>query len=276
MPNSTQIDDAQSPTTPTSAEIAEFGERLTAIQTRIQAATQITEGAKAPTLLAVSKTKPASAIAAALLNGVQHFGENYLQEALEKQKAIKHWLANATEYSEQAPVTNTPDQQTPPKHVTWHYIGNVQSNKTRPLAEHFDWVHTISSEKQLKRLDAQRPEHLPPLNVCLQINIDEEPQKQGISPAEALELAIACQQYTRLSLRGLMCIPPQGLQDASFKALAQLLIKLKAASSDSGTSDKGHLLLDTLSMGMSADLESAIAAGSTIVRIGSALFGERS
>lgn len=248
---------------PTPDQISAFADRLNAVQSRIDEAMIDQANKPRPLLLAVSKSKPATDVATAVLAGLRDFGENYLQEALEKQQAIARWQ------QENGPQAHT-------ARIIWHYIGNVQSNKTRPLAEHFDWVHTISSEKQLKRLNAQRPDALPPLNICLQINIDDEPQKQGISPTDALALAKTCQHYPRLCLRGLMCIPAQGNQAESFKALAALLAQMRASM---GVPEKaptsGHTAFDTLSMGMSADLEAAIAAGSTIVRIGSALFGER-
>lgn len=247
-----------------------FGERLSAVRNRIQSATEAAARSTAPRLLAVSKSKPATTIAAAIENGLRDFGENYLQEALEKQKTIQQWL-NA----------NADDQANSPTagaalNICWHYIGNVQSNKTRLLAENFDWVHTVSSQKQLNRLNAQRPEHLAPLNICLQVNIDAEPQKQGISADEALQLAMACQDYPKLTLRGLMCIPAQHNQAASFAALAALLGRLRDTLSTAPSHTPNAVLPDTLSMGMSGDLEAAITAGSTVVRIGSALFGERS
>ncbi|HEX6723167.1 MAG TPA: YggS family pyridoxal phosphate-dependent enzyme, partial [Burkholderiaceae bacterium] len=173
--------------------------------------------------------------------------ENYVQEALEKIET----LADVRDRLE------------------WHLIGPLQSNKTRVVAAHFDWVHSIDRLKLAERLSAQRPEHLPPLQVCLQVNISGEGSKSGVSPEDTLALAKAVSCLPRLRLRGLMAIPePAGdfdAQRAPHRALARLLFDLNAA---------GHAL-DTLSMGMSADLEAAIAEGATIVRVGSAIFGER-
>ena len=199
-------------------------------------------------LLAVSKTQPAEAIREANGAGLSDFGENYLQEALEKQADLAD-LA-----------------------LTWHFIGPIQANKTRPIAEHFAWVHSVDRLKIATRLDAQRPPGMPPLNVCLQVNIDGEPSKAGVSPAEVAELALAVAQLPNLRLRGLMAIPaPQqdpARQRAPFFRLRQLLDTLRPLS-------PALAELDTLSMGMSADLEAAIQEGATIVRVGTAIFGER-
>lgn len=193
-------------------------------------------------LLAVSKTKPAAAIRQAHAAGLRDFGENYLQEALEKQRELSD-LA-----------------------LTWHFIGPIQSNKTRPIAEHFAWVHAVDRLKIAERLSAQRPPQLPPLNVCLQVNVSSEASKAGCSPQELPALAQAVSQLPQLKLRGLMCIPEPtedpAAQHAAFARLRQLR-------------DSLGLDLDTLSMGMSHDLEAAIAEGATWVRIGTALFGAR-
>ncbi|WP_277373046.1 YggS family pyridoxal phosphate-dependent enzyme [Pseudomonas sp. AA-38] len=193
-------------------------------------------------LLAVSKTKPAEAIREAHAAGIRDFGENYLQEALEKQ----------------ATLSDLP--------LIWHFIGPIQSNKTRPIAEHFDWVHSVDRLKIAQRLSDQRPAHLPALNVCLQVNVSGEQSKSGCSPAELAELAQAVAALPNLRLRGLMAIPEPtddvAAQHAAFARLRQLR-------------DDLALNLDTLSMGMSHDLEAAIAEGATWVRIGTALFGAR-
>lgn len=201
------------------------------------------------TLLAVSKTFGAHAVLAAMRAGQAAFGENYLQEALDKIAFVK----------EAAP------QQAP----AWHFIGPIQSNKTRPIAEHFDWVHTVEREKIAARLSEQRPAGLPDLNICLQVNISGEASKSGVTPAELPALARAVAQLPRLRLRGLMAIPePETditLQRLAFAQLRVLYEQLNAEG----------LALDTLSMGMSADLRAAVLEGATIVRVGSAIFGSR-
>jgi len=201
------------------------------------------------TLLAVSKTFGADAVLDAMRAGQTAFGENYLQEALDKIAAVKLALPQG------APV--------------WHFIGPIQSNKTRPIAEHFDWVHTVEREKIAARLSEQRPAGLPDLNICLQVNISGEASKSGVTPAELPALAHAVAQLPRLRLRGLMAIPePETdvtLQRAAFAQLRVLYQQLKSEG----------LALDTLSMGMSADLRAAVLEGATIVRVGSAIFGSR-
>ncbi len=200
---------------------------------------------EAVTLLAVSKTFGAEAVQAAFEAGQTAFGENYIQEAVEKITALRHLP------------------------IEWHCIGPVQSNKTRLVAGHFDWVHTVDRLKIAQRLSEQRPADLAPLQVCIQVNVDGGPTKSGVVPREALALAQAVAGLTRLRLRGIMCIPePAPDFDAAcavFKRASDLFEGLKAQG----------LALDTLSMGMSADLEAAIASGSTMVRVGSAIFGER-
>ncbi|TDT44400.1 hypothetical protein DES49_0502 [Halospina denitrificans] len=199
-------------------------------------------------LLAVSKKKPASAIREAAECGQLAFGENYVQEALEKMEALK----------------DLPD-------LEWHYIGPIQSNKTRVIAEHFDWVHSVDRLKVAQRLSEQRPEEMGPLNLCLQVNIDEAPTKSGVAPESTLELARAVAALPRCRLRGLMAIPDPSndpeVQRRRFRELASLLAELRRGMDNGG--------LDTLSMGMSGDLEAAIAEGATIVRLGTALFGAR-
>ena len=206
-------------------------------------------GANSVTLLAVSKTFGAEAVREAAAAGQRAFGENYVQEALAKIEAL---------------ADLRPQMQ-------WHLIGPLQSNKTRSVAEAFDWVHTVDRLKIAQRLAEQRPAALPPLNICLQVNISAEASKSGLLPAEVAAVALAVQALPRdrIVLRGLMAIPePAGdfaAQRAPHRALRELLAALNAAG----------LGLDTLSMGMSADLEAAVAEGATIVRVGSALFGSR-
>ena len=202
------------------------------------------------TLLAVSKGQPAKVVHAAAVAGLTQIGESYLQEALEKQAAL------AAEPAGRAPLT-------------WHFIGRLQANKTRTVAEHFAWVHAVDRLKIAQRLSEQRPYHAPPLNVCLQVNIAAEPTKGGVSPEELPGLAQAVAALPRLKLRGLMCIPPEESDPQRQRAWFGKTRLLQAALNAQGAG------LDTLSMGMSADLEAAIAAGSTCVRVGTALFGPR-
>ncbi|MBV4465346.1 pyridoxal phosphate enzyme (YggS family) [Pseudomonas sp. F-14 TE3623] len=193
-------------------------------------------------LLAVSKTKPAEALREAYAAGLRDFGENYLQEALSKQLEL----------------ADLP--------LIWHFIGPIQSNKTRAIAEHFDWVHSVDRLKIAQRLSEQRPADLPPLNICIQVNVSGEASKSGCTPADLPALVDAISALPHLKLRGLMAIPEptedRAAQDAAFAAVQSLQASL-------------NLPLDTLSMGMSHDLESAIAQGATWVRIGTALFGAR-
>ncbi|WP_349570898.1 YggS family pyridoxal phosphate-dependent enzyme [Azotobacter salinestris] len=193
-------------------------------------------------LLAVSKTKPAAALREAFACGQHDFGENYLQEALAKQAE----LAGLD--------------------LTWHFIGPIQSNKTRAIAEHFAWVHSVDRLKIAQRLSEQRPAQLPPLNICLQVNVSGEASKSGCQPAELTELAGAVAELPNLRLRGLMAIPEPTDDPAAQRAA---FARLRALKESLG------LDLDTLSMGMSHDLEAAIAEGATWVRIGTALFGAR-
>jgi len=198
------------------------------------------------TLLAVGKTFPAEALRRAHAAGQRAFGENYVQEAVDKMDAL----------------ADLPDAQ-------WHLIGPLQSNKTRVVAERFDWVHSVERLKVAQRLSEQRPAHKPPLQVCLQVNISGEESKSGLAPDAVRAVAHAVAELPRLRLRGLMAIPePAGdvdAQRAPHRALRELLERLCADG----------LALDTLSMGMSADLEAAIAEGATLVRVGSAIFGAR-
>ena len=198
-------------------------------------------------LLAVSKTKPAEMIAALAQQGQRDFGENYLQEAIEKITALQA-----------QPDTN---------HIAWHYIGHIQRNKTRDIAEHFDWVHTVERDIIAKRLHNQRPDNLPPLNVLIQVNIDNEDSKSGCLPEELPELIASIKDYDRLQIRGRIIIPAQEETDA-FARTKQLFEQIQQAYPELET-------WDTLSMGMSGDMANAIANGSTMVRVGTAIFGSR-
>ncbi|NIE76089.1 YggS family pyridoxal phosphate-dependent enzyme [Pantoea sp. Ap-967] len=220
-----------------------IADNLSALAARIGAAAQAAGRAPASVqLLAVSKTKPASAIREIHAAGVRDVGENYLQEALAKQDELR----------------DLP--------LIWHFIGPIQSNKTKAIAEHFDWVHSVDRLKIAQRLSEQRPAGLAPLNICLQVNVSGEDSKSGCAPADLPALAKAVAALPNLRLRGLMAIPEptdeRAEQEAAFATLRQLQESL-------------GLGLDTLSMGMSHDLEAAIAQGATWVRIGTALFGAR-
>jgi hypothetical protein len=221
---------------------------LVAVQQRIALAAQLaSRDPRSVTLLAVSKTFPAEDVRAAHAAGQHAFGENYVQEALTKIETLADLRAS----------------------LEWHFIGPLQSNKTRPVAENFDWVHSVDRLKIAQRLAEQRPAHLPPLNVCLQVNVSGEASKAGVSPAEAAEVARAIAALPQLRLRGLMSIPePAETIDAQrvpHRQLRELFEQLRADG----------LELDTLSMGMSSDLEAAVLEGATIVRVGTAIFGAR-
>lgn len=195
-------------------------------------------------LLAVSKTRSADEVAALAALGQRHFGENYLQEGLSK------------------------CQQLADLDLVWHFIGPIQSNKTRDIAGHFDWVHSVDRLKIAQRLSDQRPAHLPPLQVCLQVNIDGEDSKSGVALADVTALASAVAALPHLQLRGLMAIPSANSSDrnrAAFRTLAMTLSSMRNTIAS----------LDTLSMGMSDDFDVAIAEGATFIRIGTALFGPR-
>lgn len=230
--------------------MSSIADNIESVTRRIQKAT-IDAGRDAGSvkLLAVSKTRPADDISTAALAGQLAFGENYLQEALDK-------IGQLTDIPE----------------LEWHFIGPIQSNKTRAIAEHFSWVHSVDRLKVAQRLNDQRPDGQPPLNICLQVNIDQEPSKSGCQPEEAIALALAISELPSLRLRGLMAIPdpqqPDEERRQSFRRLADLrhAINLQLPP---------DLALDTLSMGMSDDLEAAIAEGATWVRVGTALFGAR-
>lgn len=198
-------------------------------------------------LLAVSKTKPADMISALAQKGQRHFGENYLQEALEK--------------------INTLKSQPEGKGIVWHYIGSIQRNKTRDIAESFDWVQTVERDIIAKRLNDQRPTELPPLNVLIQLNIDNEESKSGCLPEQLLELVTTIKAYERLQLRGLMIIPAKS-DTGAFARTKQLFDEVKEKHPELNG-------WDTLSMGMSGDMTEAIANGSTMVRVGTGIFGAR-
>lgn len=220
--------------------------RLRAVQQRIaNAARTCGRAADAVSLLAVSKTFPIEAVDAIAAAGQRAFGENYAQEGVEKALARPN--------------------------LVWHFIGPIQSNKTRGIAEHFAWVHTIDRLKIAERLSAQRPTDKPPLQVCVQVNISNEASKSGCAPGTALALCQAVAALPNLTLRGLMAIPEAtddpATQRRHFAALRQLMAEINASDTS--------LKLDTLSMGMSDDLEAAIAEGATMVRVGSAIFGQR-
>jgi PLP dependent protein len=220
----------------------------------------LTPGGRPPvSLLAVSKTFGPQAVREAHAGGQRAFGENYLQEAVAKIEALRD-LRGSRESLQLQPA------------IEWHFIGPLQSNKTRPVAEHFDWVHTVDRLKIAQRLAEQRPAGLAPLQVCIQVNTSGEASKGGVAPLEllALALAVAALPPERLRLRGLMAIPEPAETQAAQRAQHRPLRELFNALREQG------LALDTLSMGMSADLESAIAEGSTMVRVGSAIFGSRS
>jgi len=209
-------------------------------------------------LLAVSKTFGADAVIEAVQAGQTAFGENYIQEGVEKIQALQQWLAEPAQSGQAA--------------LEWHCIGPIQSNKTRLVAENFDWVESVDRLKIAQRLSEQRPADLPPLQICLQVNIDGGANKSGVSPEDALALAQAVAQLPRLVLRGLMAIPEPTPDDASARAVHARTAALMAQINAAGGLPQA---LDTLSLGMSADLAPAIAAGSTMVRVGTAIFGGR-
>lgn len=221
-------------------------QRLRALERRVQLArAQTTDAAPEVQILAVSKGVPAARLRQTFACGQTAFGENYVQEAMSKIEAL-HDLP-----------------------IEWHFIGPIQANKTRTIAEHFSWVHSVDRLRVAERLSQQRPHNLPSLQVCIQVNIDREASKSGVLPEDVSALAHAVALLPGLRLRGLMAIPQpsedRAKQEASFRAVRQLMQTL----------NQQGLQLDTLSMGMSGDLEAAITQGATWVRIGTALFGER-
>ena len=228
--------------------MSHIADNLQAVHARIERAAQAAR--RSPDsirLLAVSKTFPAEDVRAAFAVGQRAFGENYVQESLAKIEALA-------------------DLRT---QLEWHFIGPLQSNKTRPVAEHFDWVHSVDRLKIAQRLSEQRPDALPPLNVCLQVNVSGEASKSGVAPAEAPALARAIAALPRLRLRGLMSIPEPADDLQAQREPHRLLRALFDALRADG------IALDTISMGMSGDLEAAVLEGATMVRIGTAIFGKR-
>ena len=228
--------------------------KLITVRQAIDAACQQAgRAAGAVQLLAVSKTQSPDAMRAAFAAGQVAFGENYVQEALDKMTAL----------------ADLP--------LVWHCIGPLQSNKTKPVAEHFDWVQSVDRLKIAQRLSEQRPAGLPPLQICLQVNVDGGANKSGVTPGDALPLALAVAALPRLQLRGIMSIPEPAAGFESEKAVhlqaKTLFDDIARALASQGLSAAKHF--DTLSLGMSADMAAAIAAGSTMVRVGSAIFGSR-
>lgn len=220
---------------------------MQAVRDRIAAAARAAgRDPAAVALLAVSKTWPAAAVRDAAACGQRAFGENYVQEGVAKVEALREL------------------------DLEWHFIGPLQSNKTRAVAAHFAWVHGIDRLKIAERLSAQRDVHLPPLNVCLQVNVSGEASKSGVAPDEVAALARAVADLPRLRLRGLMCVPEPTDDPVRQRAAFAVLRGLRERLATEG------LALDTLSMGMSHDLEAAIAEGATVVRVGTAIFGTRS
>lgn len=224
--------------------------RIEAVRARLAQACQAAGRApESVRLLAVSKTFGPEAVLQAVQAGQTAFGENYIQEGVDKVLALR--------------AAGHPE-------LEWHCIGPIQSNKTRLVAEHFDWVHTVDRLKVAQRLSDQRPTHLPPLQVCVQVNMDGGANKSGVAPDELLALARDVAQLPRLQLRGLMCIPePAPCFEAQCAVFARAQALFNALQAQG-------LAVDTLSMGMSDDLEAAVASGSTMVRVGSAIFGVRS
>lgn len=220
---------------------------IAAIQSRIDTACQLYQRRDRPTLIAVTKTRSAEEVATAINAGINDIGENYLQEALDKQTAL-----------------SVQPQR-------WHFIGPIQANKTRAIASHFEWVHSVDRAKIITRLNDQRPPELAPLNICLQVNINDESSKAGATKEDIIQLAELALNQPRLRLRGLMAIPANTddsqQQRYNFAALRRIFTDLQARFPSAA--------LDTLSMGMSADMEAAIAEGATLVRIGSDIFGAR-
>jgi hypothetical protein len=224
-----------------------LSERIAALRIRMAAAAAGTgRSVDSVTLLAVSKGQPAQLIRAAAAAGVTDVGESYLPEALGKMQELG----------------DLP--------LTWHFIGRLQANKTRPVAEHFAWVHGLDRLKIAERLAAQRPYHAPPLNICIQVNLADEATKGGVPAPEVPDLAAAVAALPRLTLRGLMCIPPE---ESDPRRQREWFARLRALRNSLNAGGPG---LDTLSMGMSSDFEAAIQEGATLVRIGTALFGPRS
>jgi hypothetical protein len=220
--------------------------RVAAIRARMSAAAaSVGRDVRSVTLLAVSKGQDLERMRAALAIGLTEFGENYVDEALAKISALEGSGAR------------------------WHFIGRLQANKTRAVATHFEWVHGVDRLRIAQRLSEQRPFHALPLNLCVQVHIEEDPAKGGVAPAELLPLLQSIAQLPRIALRGLMCMLPYGMNEANQRDAFGRMAALLRTARNAG------LPMDTLSMGMSADFESAIREGATIVRVGTALFGDR-
>jgi len=255
--------------------------RLQVVKARVSEAAR--SAGRAPgeiTLVAVSKTFPPQAIAEASAAGQTAFGENYAQEGIEKIAALSHLslkrhVASANQGDErtQGDVRRSAGVASPEgpllRPLEWHYIGPIQSNKTKPIAENFDWVHGIDRAKIAERLSASRPDNKPPLQVCIQVNVSGEASKSGVAPDAVFGLSQTIMRLPRMRLRGLMAIPEPtpdtALQRSGFRMLREIRDDLL----------RRGIALDTLSMGMSDDLEAAIAEGATLVRVGRAIFGER-
>ncbi len=226
--------------------MSSIAQRLQAVQERIRRAAEAAgRTAQAVQLVAVSKTWPPEAIRQAYEAGQRAFGESYLQEALRKMDAL----------------ADLP--------LEWHFVGPVQSNKTGPLARRFAWVHSVDRERIARRLAEARPQEMPPLNVCIQVNVSGEASKSGVAPEEVFPLAQAIVSLPRLTLRGLMAIPRPSRDEQELRRQFRLLQDIRLALREQG------MAIDTLSMGMSDDLEAAIAEGATMVRVGTAIFGAR-
>ena len=243
-----------------------ISDNLQQVQARIHAAcVACGRDPKTVHLLAVSKTFGADSVQAAMQAGQMAFGENYVQEAVEKISVIRHWEDEGLRLSSSRPSE-------------WHCIGPIQSNKTRLVAENFDWVHSVDRLKIAQRLSEQRPGHLARLQVCLQVNVDGGVNKSGATPEEAVSLALAVAALPGITLRGLMSIPEPApdfvAQCALFMWTTALFDQIKSHLKQFGTPQQ-VAAFDTLSMGMSADLEAAIHSGSTMVRVGTAIFGKR-
>jgi hypothetical protein len=261
--------------------MATIATNLQAVRARVERAA-IAAGRRTDdiALIAVSKTFPAEHIAQAYMAGQRAFGENYAQEAVEKITELAHlsleWRGaqahreNKFDQSAAHPSAGVASPEGPPLlPLEWHFIGPIQSNKTAIIAAHFQWVHSVEREKIAQRLAAARPDGLPPLNICIQVNVSGEASKSGISPGGEFGLADAIARLPKLRLRGLMAIPEPTPDARLRRERFALLRELKE-----NLVNRGHAL-DTLSMGMSDDLEAAIAEGATMVRVGTAIFGSR-
>ncbi len=252
-----------------------IGTGLKTVHARIAAAAEAAgRDSESVRLIAVSKAFPPLAIQAAAICGQRAFGENYAQEAVEKITALGSWLSEArSEAVSETSVTGpriVPLEQRQRLDLEWHFIGPIQSNKTRLLAEQFHWVQSVDRARVAQRLSDQRPLRLPPLQVCIQVNVSGEASKSGVAPSDLFELAREVAVLPRLQLRGLMAVPEPGPDAETVRRQFRLLRELQNDLAARG------FVLDTLSMGMSEDLDLAIAEGATMVRVGRAIFGERS